>query len=128
MDDHEEEVEDAHSRTFSWILSDTTDNKLSLDPPTDSVPMAQPTNSETYPSWSQPAHGVSCGTSFVSWLRDHSQPVFWISGKAGSGKSTLMKYIRRDERTRRYLSDWALGANVVLASFFFFERGNELQK
>lgn len=36
--------------------------------------------------------------NFVRWLNgDHG--VYWISGKAGSGKSTLMKFLCQDRRT-----------------------------
>ena len=37
-------------------------------------------------------------TPFKSWLRCSSE-VFWINGKAGSGKSTLMKYVADHPQT-----------------------------
>jgi hypothetical protein len=36
------------------------------------------------------------------WLRN-SEPLFWISGKAGSGKSSLMSLVQADPRTARAL-------------------------
>ena len=39
-----------------------------------------------------------------------------------------MKYIWTDERTRTHLSTWARGKPLVLAAFFFYERGESLQK
>jgi len=36
--------------------------------------------------------------SFTKWLKDGSG-LYWITSKAGSGKSTLMKYIYKDRRT-----------------------------
>ncbi|EXL64835.1 hypothetical protein FOPG_18920 [Fusarium oxysporum f. sp. conglutinans race 2 54008] len=42
------------------------------------------------------------------WLRQPStHEVYWISGKAGSGKSTLMKYLYTQERTRKLLKQWS---------------------
>ncbi|GME33526.1 hypothetical protein GTA08_BOTSDO13653, partial [Neofusicoccum parvum] len=39
-------------------------------------------------------------TSFVDWLRkDSGQHIYWITGKAGTGKSTLMKFISNHEET-----------------------------
>ena len=62
-----------------------------------------------------------------SWLRSE-RPALWISGKAGSGKTTFMKHICQNEITYRQLTAWAAGAEVVTAKFFFFERGDDLQK
>ncbi|RYP70622.1 hypothetical protein DL771_005335 [Monosporascus sp. 5C6A] len=49
------------------------------------------------------ANGEKC--RFVEWLKS-DQPVFWISGKPGSGKSTLMHYLLRDRRTTEYIETW----------------------
>ena len=46
-------------------------------------------------------------SNFVAWHKT-GEGVYWICGKAGSGKSTLMKYIFDDSRTRQYLASWAL--------------------
>lgn len=40
---------------------------------------------------------------FSRWLRN-DEPLFWISGKAGSGKSSLMSLIQDDSRTTQALS------------------------
>jgi len=57
--------------------------------------------------------------NFRAWLRE-DDPLYWITGKAGSGKSTLMKYIFCDPRTRRSISRWATSAQpLVIAGFFF---------
>lgn len=39
-----------------------------------------------------------------------------------------MKYIWTDERTRTHLSKWAAGKPLLLAAFFFYERGGSFQK
>ncbi|KAI1323378.1 hypothetical protein F5Y16DRAFT_412669 [Xylariaceae sp. FL0255] len=38
------------------------------------------------------------------WLMSN-KPLFWVTGKPGSGKSTLMKYLSTDERLQRHLSN-----------------------
>ncbi|KAH8160601.1 hypothetical protein CIB48_g7641 [Xylaria polymorpha] len=42
----------------------------------------------------------------------------WISGKAGSGKSTLMAHIVEDERTHEDLNLWRDGCTLNVLSFF----------
>lgn len=66
-------------------------------------------------------------TNFVDWLKNESD-TYWISGKAGSGKSTLMNYIRQDERTMEALKAWAGPNDIVCPSFFFWAAGSKLQK
>ncbi|KAI0010773.1 hypothetical protein F4779DRAFT_626929 [Xylariaceae sp. FL0662B] len=66
-------------------------------------------------------------SSFVQWL-ESGTGCYWVSGKAGSGKSTLMKYIFHDPRTRKALRKWAGQAHLVSACFFFWNLGTDLQK
>ena len=46
---------------------------------------------------------------------------FWISGKAGSGKSVLMNYIARAQDTQDFLQYWAGTARLIVAKYFFLE-------
>ncbi|KAH6717476.1 hypothetical protein BKA61DRAFT_476598, partial [Leptodontidium sp. MPI-SDFR-AT-0119] len=55
---------------------------------------------------------------FVEWL-EAGTGVFWITGKAGSGKSTLMKY--QYPRTTEMLPKDI--PNTLVAGFFFHDRG-----
>lgn len=66
-------------------------------------------------------------SNFAKWLEE-GQGCYWINGKAGSGKSTLMKYIQEDFRTKQALSVWAGQQELVTASFFFWNLGSALQK
>lgn len=65
--------------------------------------------------------------SFVDWL-ERDDGLYWVNGKAGSGKSTLMKYVSQNSLTREHLSKWARGFNLVIAEFYFWNPGTELQK
>jgi NACHT domain len=66
-------------------------------------------------------------SDFVTWLR-RGKGCYWISGKAGSGKSTLMKYIATQPRTRLILDEWADCHELMTASYFFWNAGTTLQK
>lgn len=65
-------------------------------------------------------------SSFAKWLNSGVGPYF-ITGKAGSGKSTLMKYLYGDTRTRQALQLWAGQLPLVIAGFFFWSSGTEMQ-
>lgn len=61
------------------------------------------------------------------WLQSDCG-IYWISGKAGSGKSTLMKYLYSQVRTRDLLSQWANRDNYIVCNFFFSNLGTFEQK
>lgn len=61
------------------------------------------------------------------WLRG-GQGLFWVSGKPGSGKSTLMKFLANSPQTRAALADWGGVRKVVVASHYFWWSGTALQK
>lgn len=64
---------------------------------------------------------------FLEWLQSHSG-IYWVSGKAGSGKSTLMRYLCKDSRTFKALKMWAGSKKLVMANHFFWIGGNRMQK
>ncbi|KAG8163153.1 hypothetical protein KVR01_007631 [Diaporthe batatas] len=68
-------------------------------------------------------------TGLSQWLRAGTG-IFWIHGKPGSGKSTLMKYLFQDPRTEELLraGSWQSRAHLTTASFFFHHRGTDIQK
>ncbi|CZR70076.1 uncharacterized protein PAC_19977 [Phialocephala subalpina] len=76
-------------------------------------------------------------SNLSDWLQTGTG-VYWINGKAGSGKSTLMKHIFDDARTQQYLTAWAEDAKLspnapeigplCIASFFFWNSGSSEQK
>jgi energy-coupling factor transporter ATP-binding protein EcfA2 len=85
--------------------------------------------------------------SFSSWIETGNQ-IYHISGKAGSGKSTLMKFLynhTRPPRSSKAIDDgddpdkegqalytkltrWAGNKKLVLASFFFWNSGDPAQR
>ncbi|KAB8576205.1 hypothetical protein FH972_025733 [Carpinus fangiana] len=64
---------------------------------------------------------------FTRWLRKGC--AFWINGKPGSGKSTLMKFIWNDSRTWDCITKAQdRDTTLIKASFFFHDRGTNEQK
>ncbi|KAJ9602482.1 hypothetical protein H2200_013025 [Cladophialophora chaetospira] len=71
----------------------------------------------------------SCGawSDLTSWLRSGSA-IYWFSGKAGSGKSTIMKFLYSHSTTRQLLEEWAENCKLTIGDFFFWGLGSEEQK
>jgi ABC-type oligopeptide transport system ATPase subunit len=67
--------------------------------------------------------------NFGEWLRSPDS-TFWICGKLGSGKSTLMASLMGIYRgkVKEALQDWSATSQVHLFSYFFWRPGSELQK
>lgn len=65
--------------------------------------------------------------NFVYWLQN-GQHTYWIHGKAGSGKSTLMNYIYQDDRTAASLKAWSGSKELLMPGFFFWNAGQALEK
>lgn len=76
-----------------------------LDPPTDDV------------EWDD----------LAQWLQSGSG-IYWVHGKAGSGKTTLMKYLYDNSSTRSLLSKWAKDESLLMPHFFFWHLGTPEQK
>lgn len=101
MDRRYQAIPQAHSRTLQWLyLSDNYDTSVSQH-------------------------------NFARWLQNtcpHDSRLYWVRGKPGSGKSTLMRHLLDDSRTRRLGQTWAGGKKLYVVSCFFWSSGTKLQK
>jgi len=79
----------------------------------------------------QPAEtGSSFGDHFTNWLTAEQEPIYWVTGKPGSGKSTLFRFLFNHEATAEHLQQWAAASQgeVAKAGFFFWTSGSEEQR
>jgi hypothetical protein len=95
--------------TYDWVLSGTS-----------------PLEARSWPE-KDDAHNAELRGRLLRWLQD-DRPVFWVNGKAGSGKSSLMSFIENDQRTEAALQAWAPTRKLYMFSFFFWRPGSSLQK
>ncbi|CAI9629904.1 unnamed protein product [Alternaria burnsii] len=56
------------------------------------------------------------------WLRS-GPDIYWIHGKPGSGKSTLMKFLFHHPQVVSFLQEWAGERKLTVASFFLWNIG-----
>lgn len=122
------QIPEAYQRTFEWILedcqihSDTVPNSASryagiTEAATQQAPSPPPeTTRKPGRKWN----------SFVQWLRSE-ETLYWITGKPGSGKSTLMKYLRAHLEIGTHLEHWSGHSQVTVAGFFFWNSGASMQ-
>jgi hypothetical protein len=85
-----------------------------------------PAHKATFDWIYEPTMGQSWG-NFMDWLR-HGKGVYWATGKAGSGKSTLMKYVYNNPNSRLPLQLWAGNLPLITASYYFWNSGTSMQK
>lgn len=107
----------AHAATFRWFFSDDTENPSSS---------SQPDNT-TYESEACREAKIEAKKSFSNWLQS-GNGVLHISGKLGSGKSTLMKFLADHPQTRSGLQAWARDKKLVFAAFYFWKAGSPEQR
>ncbi|KAL8392503.1 hypothetical protein RB595_002624 [Gaeumannomyces hyphopodioides] len=116
MNERRNRVTPSHSGTFSWVLQDGSDSDRSSD---------------VAGTWGQDANTRDMSRADISWDRfsdwlRSTAPAYWISGKPGSGKTTLMKCLLSHSLTRTFLNLWE--PDVVLVSHFFWRPGKEMQQ
>jgi hypothetical protein len=99
----EDVIKDAHRKTFSWIFSTTSEH-----------------------------NNCTLASAFRQWLHsyehDHNQNVFWISGKPGAGKSTLMKFIAHHDLLLSSLQHWAGSQTLIMLNYYFWRSGSHIQR
>ena len=59
---------------------------------------------------------------------DKLGPIYWITGKPGSGKSTFTRYLFQHDSTQRLLKKWAGKSTLYTAGFFFWTSGSRDQR
>lgn len=98
-------VVETHSDTYEWILED---NSMTKESPEEEEEDRTSGKIPDQPKEIEDTEKVQARDKLRTWLESSSsRDVFHLSGKLGSGKSTLMKHIRGSARTEEKLKKWA---------------------
>lgn len=118
-------INENHSETFQWILQgirpwlDQTE-QLSLD---------KSVKSHLHPDCSRvidfPNVDWKC---FPCWLESPEEKIYWVQGKPGSGKSTLMKFLVLECGERPPECTGLATTDRTVLSHFLWAQGDALQK
>ena len=172
-----ETVDDAHYKTLRWVFDDDTDYEGDSEEYEDEEDADADVDAEMHLKMSlrmnededvsststeeadedqinyklEDEAKIAARESLLTWMSSGAG-VFHVSGKLGSGKSTLMKYLCDHASTKQLLEQWAgkisglqlrfhLNLNgsrannrdkgtrqLVFASFFFWKPGSTMQK
>ncbi|KAH8744192.1 hypothetical protein F5883DRAFT_29535 [Diaporthe sp. PMI_573] len=97
-------IPEAHRRTFEWALKHPFDQAA------------------------EDASSYKAGQgNTLQWILS-GRGVFWVSGKPGSGKSTLMKFLADHRSVRDALASWAAPQPIYVAAHYFWSSGTSFQK
>ncbi|KAJ9657846.1 hypothetical protein H2198_004042 [Neophaeococcomyces mojaviensis] len=119
IDDEDEDDEDIDSK------GDWTDVEDDEDDEDDGDEQEQPDDAnDAKVNRRGPLHRCD---NFIDWLQRGSGP-YWVTGKPGSGKSTLMKLLSGDKRTQEALNVWSSQQKVLTLKHFFWLAGDQSQR
>lgn len=120
-------IEDAHARTFRWLVYAPVDDAAPCRSDLSKSSGVKLKDRERYSHSLEETEREITRDKFLSWLNSGAG-IFHISGKAGSGKSTLMKLLSQEQCVEEELKRWAGRKKLLFAKFFFWNPGTELQR
>ncbi|KAJ5626256.1 hypothetical protein N7510_002565 [Penicillium lagena] len=134
MYSRENNIENAESGTFAWIIDeesqpaeDRRDSFLESKGPEEKHDEGRRMRRRYELEQKKQEVLRKCTREkFLTWLNS-GRHIFHISGKAGSGKSTLMKFLSESSRVKKGLESWAEGRPLIFARFFFWNSGDKVQ-
>ncbi|MCJ1325070.1 hypothetical protein MMC10_001732 [Thelotrema lepadinum] len=128
MNERLNRIESQHAGTFSWIFNHHNDatSPISYDAP------SSPLCASSRPRSLHEGRDLHCSVegvddtpphnfpphNFPEWLAS-SRKLYWISGKPGSGKSTLVKYLASAPETKIALDKWHPDTRILMHYLWF---------
>ncbi|KAI1866694.1 uncharacterized protein JN550_007547 [Neoarthrinium moseri] len=141
MNERFNQVSDSHHKTFRWILtchddsvywvSDEEDRELDNSPPGDTKSLADSEPNDSGAESQEDSRSTASSSvheqiwdCFHCWLNQDDK-LYWIQGKPGSGKSTLMKHLVQNPATKAAVRTASPG--ILILHHFFWKPGSSMQ-
>jgi hypothetical protein len=127
MPDRQDAIPEAYRETLQWMFNDSKVSDSNSHP------------AEDYNSGIIDAADFVPGLpqqprqNFSEWLQS-KESLYWITGKPGAGKSTLIKFLQQNDRTKELVQkhtpcdDPSIKTIVSVAAFFFWVSGSRIQR
>ena len=115
------EIKVAHNGTFEWIFDAA---KWLLPPAKEALKSTQP--EALCSDHTCGPHSTAKFDCFTCWLAHAPGTLYWISGKAGSGKSTFAKFLVGHSKTKQLLEN-KHGQTLILSHFIWLS-GSPIQR
>jgi hypothetical protein len=126
MSQRERAIDSPCDGTFGWIFNEKFEEQRFYYKDTTSGWGFDP---DWEPQWKHHHHKRLACNLMSRWLK-YENGMFFVVGKAGSGKSTFMRFLARHSKTRTLLESWASEndcALTVCAHYFWCSSGSRLQ-
>lgn len=120
-------INQSHEGTFQWIFKDVSESNNSSE---DVSKYDRSLNNDSESGSSSDGGFYApkpVWSSFVHWLQS-DEKFYWISGKPGSGKSSLIRYLVLDPRTTDLLQRRPSAENTKVLRSFIWAAGNNIQR
>jgi hypothetical protein len=133
MYERENYIENSESGTFAWMIDEEfesiDDQGVAPIQPQDKIDDSEMVSQRSHHKRVRTKQKIlrkSTRENFLAWLNSGCG-VFHISGKAGSGKSTLMKFLAGSSQVKDQLEVWSVDHTLIFVRFFFWNSGDKKQ-
>jgi hypothetical protein len=116
MNHRRNNIHSSHQSTFNWIFEGGPKGNYG-------EPEASQSDSQSENSLHSYAQELVY-KNFVRWLKS-TEDRYWVSGRPGTGKSVLMKFIISHRKTMESLRQWQ--PDVQILTHFFWKVGSPMQ-
>ncbi|KAK4162901.1 hypothetical protein QBC43DRAFT_71375 [Cladorrhinum sp. PSN259] len=123
MNERRNQITSPYGNTFEWMVTgedpQDSDSQTGLNDSSDNNANKHLEDSRASVLEDQKEARESASHRFLSWIQSTEEPLFWISGKPGSGKSTLMKFLASSQQVIQNLPRKPTGETLVLSHFIW---------